>query len=41
MIEKGELELSVSCVEVTDLQKDTNVEDRDWFLRVVGQLCLK
>ena len=33
--------MCVFCREVTDVQKDTHVEERDWFVPGVGQLCLK
>ena len=31
----------LTCREVIDVQEDTHVEERDWFVPGVGPFCLK
>ena len=41
MMETEEFEVCVLCGEGTDVRNVTHVENRQWYVRGVGQLCLK
>jgi hypothetical protein len=41
MMDTDKFEVCVLFGVGTDVRKDTHVEEREWFVQGVGQLCLK